>query len=67
MKSTALVAAALYAASPVETVWGRNAMQPFNYPSIVVLLTAGAANPAADAHESLVRVLLNNNDFLAIR
>ena len=28
---------------------------------------ACAANPAADAHESLVRVLLNNNDFLAIR
>lgn len=46
----AFVGAALYAASPVETVWGRNAMQPFNYPSIVVLLTAAATYLAITRH-----------------
>ena len=36
----ALIAAGLYAASPLEMVWGRHSMQPFNYPSIFVLLPA---------------------------
>jgi hypothetical protein len=46
----ALIAAALYAASPLETVWGRNAMFPFNFPSIVVILTAGASYLALTRH-----------------
>ena len=36
----ALIAASLYAASPVEMVWGRHSMYPFNFPATIVLLVA---------------------------